>query len=100
MSKIRRTEEQTSWTLSADSARHIREAVAANVRRARERSGLSQRELAAVSRVGEDTVARLEKAQQEPRLATLVAFSFALGVPLDVLLCDLPSPPKCVSRPG
>lgn len=100
MSKIRRNEEQTSWTLSAESARHIRDTVAANLRRERERAGLSQRGLATVSRVGEDTVARLEKAQQEPRLATLVAFSFALGVPLGVLLCDLPAPADRVSRPG
>ena len=80
------------WTLSADSARQIRETIASNVRRDRKSAGFSQRALAHTSQVGEDTIVRLEKGQQEPRLVTLVAFSFALDVPLSDLLLDLPTP--------
>jgi transcriptional regulator with XRE-family HTH domain len=85
-------EDRPAWTLTAANARQIRETVATNVRRERRSARLSQRALAQTSRIGEDTVVRLEKGQQEPRLATLVAFSFALRVPLSVFLLDLPAP--------
>jgi ribosome-binding protein aMBF1 (putative translation factor) len=81
----------SDWTLSADSARQVRETIATNVRRERTSARLSQRALAQESQVGEDTIVRLEKGQQEPRIVTLVAFSFALDVPLSALLLDLPT---------
>ncbi|HTB50819.1 MAG TPA: helix-turn-helix transcriptional regulator [Solirubrobacteraceae bacterium] len=66
--------------------------MAENIGHERRRAGLSQSELARASGVKRETIARLEAAQQEPRLITLVGFSFALRVPLHVFLVGLPEP--------
>jgi transcriptional regulator with XRE-family HTH domain len=77
------------------SAAPVRERLGANVRRARERSGFSQEDLARMCLVRRNTISRVEKGEQEPRVSTLLAFSRALGVPLDVLLSGL-----CVDNSG
>ena len=70
----------------------IREILGDNVRRERVGVGLSQEVLAERCQVRRSTVARIEKAAQEPRLSTLVAFSNALGVPLESLMSGLLDP--------
>lgn len=70
-------------------ARLIRQALAANVRRERQRAGLSQHALAERSLVSRGTIMHVEKAEQEPRLSTLAAFSTALNIPLDRFLVGL-----------
>jgi transcriptional regulator with XRE-family HTH domain len=76
----------------------IREILAKNVRRERVGAGLSQEELAERCQVRRSTVARIEKAVQEPRLSTLVAFSDAMGIPLATLMTGLLDPPPSDGR--
>jgi transcriptional regulator with XRE-family HTH domain len=73
----------------------IRKTLADNVRRERVRVGVSQEVLADRCQVRRSTVARIEKAIQEPRVSTLVAISTALEVPLASLMSGLldPLPP-------
>jgi transcriptional regulator with XRE-family HTH domain len=80
------------WMPTADSARLIREIVGRNLRREREGAGMSQRALAGEGHIGEDTIVRTESSRQQPKLFTLVAFSFGLNVPLTSLLMEIPSP--------
>lgn len=82
----------SGWALTAQMIAEIRTTSARNIRRARRRAGISQQELARASQLAKSTVARLEAAEQDPRLSTLVAISFGLGVPLAVLLEGLPEP--------
>jgi transcriptional regulator with XRE-family HTH domain len=56
----------------------------------RERVGLSQEALADTCRLGRGTVTRIEKAEREPRISTLIAFSLALNAPLAAFLDGLP----------
>jgi len=86
-----------------DIPRPISEVLAKNVRRARVGVGLSQEELADRSQVRRSTVARIEKAAQEPRISTLVAFSEAMGIPLVALMKGLLDPlpsHDCTGTPG
>jgi transcriptional regulator with XRE-family HTH domain len=78
------------WASTVATARQIRDTLGGNLRRERERAGLSQQELADACRVGRGTIARIEKAEREPRVSTLVACSLALGVPLADLVGGLP----------
>jgi transcriptional regulator with XRE-family HTH domain len=82
----------SEWALTADNARLIREIVATNLRRERERTGMSHRTLAGRSGLGTGTVARIEASRREAKISTLVAFSFGLYVPLPSLLVGVPSP--------
>jgi transcriptional regulator with XRE-family HTH domain len=79
-----------SWASTVVRARHIRHTLADNVRRERERAGLSQEALADACELGRGAIARIEKAEREPRVSTLVACSIALNVPLRVFLQGLP----------
>lgn len=79
-----------SWASTVARARHIRRALADNLRRERERAGLSQEALAGACELRRGAIARIEKAEREPRVSTLVACSIALDVPLDVFLQGLP----------
>ena len=86
-----------------DIPRPIPELLAKNVRRERVGVGLSQEELADRSQVRRSTVARIEKAVQEPRISTLVAFSEAMGIPLVALMKGLLDPlpsHDCAGTPG
>jgi ribosome-binding protein aMBF1 (putative translation factor) len=71
-------------------AQLVRRTLGENVRRRREDAGLSQEALADVSVVRKSTIARIEKAEQEPRISTLIAFSLALNVPLHAFMGGLP----------
>lgn len=82
----------SGWHLTADNARLIREIVASNVRRERERVGMSHRALARASGMGTSTVARIESSRREAKISTLVAVSFGLHAPLPSLLSGIPSP--------
>jgi transcriptional regulator with XRE-family HTH domain len=86
-----------AWKLTADNARLVRESVATNLRRERERVGISHRTLATRSSVRTQTVAGIESSQREAKLSTLVALSFGLCVPTPVLLGGVPSPRACAS---
>lgn len=77
-----------TWAPDARAAR-IRRTLASNVKRERDRKGLSQEGLGLASGLPRGTVSRVERAQQEPRLSTLDAFSAALGVPLEAFLAGL-----------
>jgi len=69
--------------------RLIRVTLANNVRSERERAGVSQLNLAEACGVERSTIRRIEKAEREPRISTLAAFSAALDVPLSSFLVGL-----------
>lgn len=79
-----------SWVAAVDVPRRIRCILAVNVRRERERAGLSRETLADSCDLGRGTVARIEKAEREPRISTLSAFSRALNVPLSAFTDGVP----------
>lgn len=83
-------EVEPSWSATVVRARQIRHTLANNVRRERERAGLSQEALADACELRRGAIARIEKAEREPRVSTLIACSMALDVPLCALLQDLP----------
>ena len=59
---------------------------AGNLRRVRERVGISQEELGARCGLHRTEISFLERAQREPRLSTIVKLAKALGVkPADLL---------------
>ena len=64
----------------------IRQTLALNELRQRERAGLSRKALAEASVIAPVTVFRIETAETEARISTLVAFAMALGLPLDPFL--------------
>lgn len=78
------------WAPVVTNARLVRETLAKNIFRERTRTGVSQKTLAAACQVSRDTISRLERGEQEPRITTLVAFSIALNVPLSAFLKELP----------
>lgn len=80
-----------NWTLIPDNLRLLRAIIGENLRRERKLAGISQQTLAGRTHVGEDTVIRTERAHQEPKLSTVVAWSFGLSAPLLSLLAGLPS---------
>jgi transcriptional regulator with XRE-family HTH domain len=79
-----------SWASTVVRAGHIRRTLADNVRRERERAGFSQEALADACELRRGAIARIEKAEREPRVSTLVSCSIALDVPLCVFLRGLP----------
>ena len=56
--------------------------------------GLSQEQLAELADISRDAVSRIERADREPRLETLIALSQALGVSLGELLSIDEGPPE------
>jgi transcriptional regulator with XRE-family HTH domain len=82
-----------NWDLSPENLGLVRAILGANLLRARKRAAMSQQALAGRTHTGEDTIMRTEGGHQEPRLSTVVAWSFALSVPLLSLLSGLPSVP-------
>jgi transcriptional regulator with XRE-family HTH domain len=83
---------ESDWIPVEEAARAVRGAVAQNVRREREVVEMTQKALALVIGVSRDTVARVEAGEREPRIMTLVPITFALAVPLAVLLQGVPGP--------
>jgi transcriptional regulator with XRE-family HTH domain len=57
------------------------ERFARNLRRRRERVGLTQEELADASNLHPTAIGKLERNERSPRLDTIVALSRALGLP-------------------
>jgi transcriptional regulator with XRE-family HTH domain len=78
--------------LNAASVARIRERLAANVLRERERSGLTQERLGTLIQRDRQTISRIENAQTDASISTLVGLSLALRVSLDSLLDGLPEP--------
>jgi ribosome-binding protein aMBF1 (putative translation factor) len=62
------------------------ERFASNLRRAREKTGMSQARLGLVAGLGSSEISRLEAAKREPRLTTMVCLARALHVELAELL--------------
>ena len=74
---------------SEDDAREIAEIemmadLVATVISARKKRGLSQKDLAAVSLVSENSIANFESGKTEPRITTLLKIMQPLGVKLQV----------------
>jgi transcriptional regulator with XRE-family HTH domain len=65
-----------------------------NVRGLRERKepGYSQEDLADAARLHRTEISKIERAQRDPRLSTLLILADALGVSLDELAKDVPVP--------
>jgi transcriptional regulator with XRE-family HTH domain len=70
----------------------VRETVAANLRGARERAGLSQDALAGLSGVDKRTISRIERATVDTFVSRLYALAFSLSIPVADLLAGLPEP--------
>jgi transcriptional regulator with XRE-family HTH domain len=67
----------------------MRRAVGNNLRCARGVAGLTQEELAALCHVPRETVNRLERGKQEPKLSTLALFAVAMGIPFTSLMLGI-----------
>lgn len=80
-----------NWTSTPENHKLLRAILGSNLLRERNRAGISQQTLAGRTHVGEDTIIRTERAHQEPKLSTVVAWSFGLSAPLTSLLEGLPS---------
>lgn len=65
------------------------ETFAKNLRRAREKAGLSQEALGDRCGLHRTEISFLERAQREPRLSTIVKLAKALGIPARDLLKGL-----------
>jgi transcriptional regulator with XRE-family HTH domain len=75
------------------------DAIAAAIRRERERAGLSLSELAKRARVAKSTLSQLEAGTGNPSVETLWALGVALGVPFSRLV-EPPTPQIRVVRAG
>ena len=64
----------------------VRETLAANLRRERDRRGLSLSELSRLSRIGKATLSQLESATGNPTIETVFSLSRALELPISDLL--------------
>lgn len=80
-----------NWNLAPENLRLLRAILGRNLLRERKLARISQQTLAGRAHVGEDTIIRTERAHQEPKLSTVVAWSFGLSAPLPSLLGGLPS---------
>lgn len=67
---------------------------AANLRRARAKSGLSQTQLARAAGISHSEIYRLEAGTREPRLGTLLNLGSGLGIDGADLLEGLGEPPS------
>jgi transcriptional regulator with XRE-family HTH domain len=70
----------------------LRRGFAANVRRQREIKGCSQEDLAHDTGLHRTAIGKLEQAQSEPQLSTLLILADALGCTLNDLVKNLPIP--------
>lgn len=59
------------------------------LRVAREQAGLSRARLAALSGVAPETIERLERRHNQPRVSTLRALASAMQVPVTAILDDV-----------
>jgi len=64
----------------------VRETLAANLRRERDRRGLSLSELSRLSRIGKATLSQVESATGNPTIETVFSLSRALELPISDLL--------------
>ncbi len=60
--------------------------ISKNLRKAREKKGLSQERLARLADVANNTISNLEAGKQNPTLATIEKIARALGITSDELL--------------
>ncbi len=60
--------------------------ISKNLRKAREKKGLSQERLARLADVANNTISNLEAGKQNPTLATIKKIARALGITSDELL--------------
>jgi transcriptional regulator with XRE-family HTH domain len=70
--------------MPADVARQF----AANLRKARRRSGLSQEEVGWLASLHRTEIGLLERGARVPRIDTLIKLAAALGVPVDCALLE------------
>ena len=66
-----------------------RERFATNLRRQRERAGISQERLALGCGLHRTEISLLERGRRDPRLSTIVRLADCLGVPPSALLDDV-----------
>jgi transcriptional regulator with XRE-family HTH domain len=78
------------WAATAENVATVRATLGCNVRRLREHRSATQEELAQRSSVGRDAIAKIERAREEPRFATLVRLAVALPASVLELLSGLP----------
>jgi transcriptional regulator with XRE-family HTH domain len=76
----------------------VRDMVAANIKRARTRRGLSLSELSRRSKIGKATLSQLEAGTGNPTIETVFSLSRALGVPVSELLENGPADELTVVR--
>lgn len=84
--------------LSARTRRHLAY-IGANVRRGRERAGLTQERLAEMAELDLRFVQRVERGQTNSSVAVLVALADALGVAPGSLFKQADLPPARTGRP-
>lgn len=65
-----------------------RKHIGALIKKAREAAGLSQRQLAALCEVDSSDIGRIERAETDPRLSTLIELAQALKMPLPLTNWD------------
>ncbi|HTZ62823.1 MAG TPA: helix-turn-helix transcriptional regulator [Solirubrobacteraceae bacterium] len=66
----------------------VRDRFAANLRKARNRKGLSQQKLAEVCGLHRTEISLLERGIRSPRLETLITLTFALDLPTPAELLE------------
>lgn len=71
-----------------------------NVRRLREKAGLSQEEFSERSRMHRTSIGYVEQARREPNLSTLMILATTLEVTIDELLEGIPVPEERRPRRG
>ena len=82
----------------AAKAAEIRQSVALNL--LREELQMSQTEMAAAMGVKQPTIAKMEQADNDPRLSTLKRYIAAWGGELSRLICEQVSGPSASHSPG
>lgn len=63
--------------------------IAAALRAARARRGITQEQLAALSSIGAQTIGRFESGRREPRVGQLIRLATALGTTPSELLAEV-----------
>lgn len=77
-------------------------AIGHNIKICRERTGISEEELALKIRVGTQTIRRYESGEQTPNMQTILKISTALDVPASELMGEYyyAAPPELEQKPS